>query len=136
MRRLKIKAIISNNKFSQKFLGGISPIEDEAHKNEILELLNENIEKLEAGTWEIVNIESIGQQVVAGIKYFIHGTYKNKSDNSLFHATITIYSRPWEDFVESKEILFLVISSQNNLLIFLLQSICRIKFKSYKKISS
>lgn len=77
-------------------------MEDEARHRELVDLLREHIGKLEAGNWEIVHIFRVGQQVVAGMKYYYYGTFIDRSENKLFAATVTLYSRPWDRFVEGK----------------------------------
>ena len=64
--------------------------------------MGEHIGKLEAGNWAIVNISKVGQQVVGGMKYYYYGTFGDKHENKIYAATITLYTRPWDDYFEGK----------------------------------
>jgi hypothetical protein len=80
----------------------VSIVEDEARQKELVELLREHIGKLEAGNWEITQIQKIGQQVVAGMNYFYYGTFGDRHENKIYAATVTLYVRPWDRYVEGK----------------------------------
>ena len=82
--------------------GGVSIVQDEGRQLELVELLKEHIGKLEAGNWEIVQIYRVGQQVVAGMKYFYYGTFSDRHENKIYASVVTLYIRPWDRFVEGK----------------------------------
>ena len=95
---MSIKSAIKFEKYS----GGVTIIEDEALQRELIELLREHIGKLEAGNWEIVQIFRVAQQVVAGMKYYYYGTFGDRHENKIYASIVTLYSRPWDRFVEGK----------------------------------
>lgn len=84
------------------FLGGVSATQSTKEHNDVVQLLTTNLAKLEGGNWEIVEVEKTATQVVGGMKYYIYGTFKDKKEKSNYKATVTIYSRPWEDFIQRK----------------------------------
>lgn len=48
----------------------------------------------------MVAIEKSFTQVVAGVKYFFTGRFKNKSDDSIYDGKIWLWHRPWDNFTE------------------------------------
>ncbi|CAG9798141.1 unnamed protein product [Chironomus riparius] len=94
-------AIVAAEPINRPMIGGVSVVQDEARQRELVELLKEHIGKLEAGNWDIVEIFRVGQQVVAGMKYFYYGTFSDRHDeNKIYASTVTLYIRPWDRFVE------------------------------------
>lgn len=83
----------------------MSKVQNTPEHDEIVDLLKTNIKSLDDDVWEIVEIQKTHRQVVGGMKYYATGIFKHKGENSNYKATFTIYTRPWENFIEGKNIL-------------------------------
>lgn len=78
-------------------VGGISKAHD--HDKNVA-LLIEHIQKLENGDWEVVEVLETHQQVVAGIKYYFTGKFKNRTEKHVVSGKIWLWHRPWDNYYE------------------------------------
>lgn len=78
----------------------MSHVQDPQAHNTNVDLLKEHIHKLEDGSWEVVEIKESHQQVVAGVKYFFTGRFKNKTDNAVYDGKVWLWHRSWDNFSE------------------------------------
>jgi cathepsin F len=72
-----------------------APIETDDH-NDVKKLLTEHLKRLDTGSaapLELVEIKSVTQQVVAGIKYIVKGTYKIGDEQK--KCTVEVWHRAW-----------------------------------------
>lgn len=89
-----------NNFLSQK-VGGIAEIRDEKQKVYVKKLLEENIERLDSGNWEVIEIHKFSVQIVTGVKYYIKGIFMDKNYNIFYDATVSILQIPWKSIIDS-----------------------------------
>jgi hypothetical protein len=62
--------------------------------------LKQHIYKLDGGLWEVIHITESHTQVVAGVKYFFTGKFKNKKDNGVYNGKVWLWHRAWDNYSE------------------------------------
>lgn len=80
----------------QKQLVGAPIPADKDEHDEIKVLLSNNLKRLDTGsdmTLELVEIEDVTKQIVAGIKYIVKGTFKTGEDQK--KCTVEVWHRAW-----------------------------------------
>lgn len=70
-------------------------VETQSHA---VQVLNENICQLE-DCWEVVKIEKVTAQIVAGMKYVITGVFEELLEGKRYELSISIWEKRWENFV-------------------------------------
>lgn len=87
--------------------GGIQPAKDSESYTEIKKLTADGVCETENDTcYKLVKINNATKQVVAGIKYTVTGIFKTTDPKAYYILTVSIWSQPWNNFVQSKILSF------------------------------
>lgn len=85
-----------NVQVGQTIVGGHTVIDSDDEK--VQDLLKAHLKRLDTGSdkpLELVSVEHITRQVVAGIKYIVEGTFKTEGDEDEKKCTVELWHRAW-----------------------------------------
>lgn len=90
------REVNDNVKIGQAIVGGHTIVNND--DEQVRELLKTHLERLDTGSdkpLELVSVEKVTKQVVAGIKYIVQGTFKSQGEEDEKKCTVELWHRAW-----------------------------------------